>query len=65
MLTGCGQFRNAAGVIVRERSMELILLYPIQMRDAERKLEEIRTAYKQEFQQESVLRVDSLAAVSF
>ncbi|MBI1765376.1 MAG: DUF3574 domain-containing protein [Acidobacteria bacterium] len=65
VLTGYGQFRNSAGVIVKERSMELILLYPPQMRDADRKIEEIRTAYKQTFQQESVLRVDSLAAVSF
>jgi hypothetical protein len=64
-LTGYGQFRNSAGVIVKERSMELILLYPPQMRDADRKIEEIRAAYKQAFQQESVLRVDSLAAVSF
>ncbi len=65
VLTGYGQFRNSAGVIVKERSMELILLYPPQRRDADRKIEEIRTAYKQAFQQESVLRVDSLAAVSF
>ena len=65
LLTGYGQFRNSAGVIVRERSMELILLYPFSMRDANRKIEEIRTAYKLTFQQESVLRVDSLSAVSF
>lgn len=65
VLTGYGQFRNSAGVIVKERSMELILLYPPSMRDANRKIEEIRAAYKQAFQQESVLRVDSLAAVSF
>lgn len=65
LLTGYGQFRNSAGQIIRERSMELILLYPPSMRDANRKIEEIRTAYKQAFQQESVLRVDSLAAVSF
>ncbi|MGH9840652.1 MAG: DUF3574 domain-containing protein [Blastocatellia bacterium] len=65
VLTGYGQFRNSAGVIVKERSMELILLYPPQMRDADRKIEAIRTAYKLAFQQESVLRVDSLAAVSF
>ena len=64
-LTGYGQFRNAAGMIVKERSMVLILLYPLQMRDTHRKLEEIREAYKRAFQQESVLRVDSLARVSF
>ena len=65
VLTGYGQFRNSAGVIIKERSMELILLFPPQMREADRKIEAIRTAYKLAFQQESVLRVDSLAAVSF
>lgn len=65
VLTGYGQFRNSAGQIIKERSMELILLYPLTMRDAHRRIEEIRAAYKQMFQQESVLRVDSLAAVSF
>lgn len=65
VLTGYGQFRNSAGQIIKERSMELILLYPLTLRDANRKIEEIRTAYKDAFQQESVLRVDSLAAVSF
>lgn len=65
VLTGYGQFRNSAGVIIKERSMVLILLYPLQTRDAQRKIEEIREAYKSAFQQESVLRVDSLARVSF
>jgi hypothetical protein len=65
VLTGYGQFRNSVGVIIRERSLALILLYPLSLRDANRKIEEIRAAYKQAFQQESVLRVDSLAAVSF
>jgi len=65
VLTGAGQFRNSTGVIVKERSRVLILLYPPQARDAHRKLEEIREAYKRAFQQESVLRVDSVARVSF
>lgn len=65
VLVGYGQFRNSAGVIVKERSMELILLYPPHLREADRKIEAIRAAYKLAFQQESVLRVDSLAAVSF
>lgn len=65
VLTGYGQFRGSSGNIIKERSMVLILLYPLRMRDANRKIEEIRAAYKRQFQQESVLRVDSLAAVSF
>ena len=65
LLTGFGQFRNSQGVIVQERSMLLILLYPLQRSDANQKIEEIRSLYKQMFQQESVLRVDSQAKVSF
>jgi hypothetical protein len=65
VLTGYGQFRNSAGVIVRERSQVVILLYPLALRDANRRIEEIRAAYKQAFQQESVLRVESLATISF
>jgi ribosomal protein L31E len=65
VLTGYGQFRSSAGPTIKERSMVLILLYSLRQRDANRKIEEIRAAYKRQFQQESVLRVDSLAAVSF
>ena len=66
VLTGNGQFKNSAGVILKERSMVLILLYPLEPNDSSSmKIEEIRAAYKSAFQQESVLRVDSLASVSF
>ncbi len=64
-LTGYGQFRNSAGVIIQEQSVVLILLYPLTNREASKLIEEIRTAYKEAFQQESVLRVDSFARVSF
>jgi Protein of unknown function (DUF3574) len=54
-----GQFLNSSGVIVQERSLQLILLYPVEAQNAaSRKIERIRTAYKKQFQQESVLRVD-------
>jgi len=65
LLAGYGQFRNAAGQIVKERSHVLILLYPMQTGDANMAVEAIRTAYKDAFQQESVLRIDSLSLVSF
>ena len=65
LLMGFGQFRNSAGVIVQERSMLLILLYPPPTADSSKKIEQIRTAYKQMFQQESVLRVDTAGLVSF
>ena len=59
LLTGYGQYRNAQGVIARETSKVLILLYPVSVaEEASVKVEEIRALYEQEFQQESVLRVD-------
>ena len=65
LLTGFGQFRNSSNVIVKERSRVLILLYPRNDRDAHHEIEEIRAIYKEQFQQESVLRVDDVARVSF
>jgi hypothetical protein len=59
LVTALGQFRGSNGVIQRERSMLLVLLYPADdARSSGRKIEEIRTQYKSEFQQESVLRAD-------
>ena len=59
LLVGLGQFRNSNGVIIQERSMLLILLYPVETRrDSSVKIEQIREAYKEHFQQESVLRAD-------
>ena len=65
LLTGNGQFRNSAGVIIREKSHVLILLYPPQMHDANKKIQELRALYKKAYDQESVLRVDSFSFVSF
>lgn len=65
LLTGYGQFRNSANVIVEEQSFVMILLYPRDDKAAGAEIEEIRTAYKDAFAQESVLRVDSLERVSF
>jgi hypothetical protein len=68
LLSALGQFRNSEGVIVQERSLVLILLYPADDQKASnKKIERIRTAYKRMFQQESVLRVDDprLVWVSF
>ncbi len=49
----------------KENSYELILLYPFSNRKANKDIEEIRTDYKKQFQQESVLRADSVEKVSF
>jgi hypothetical protein len=65
LLTGQGQFKNANGMIIQEKSKVLILLYPLDDTGASTRIEAIRAAYKQAFQQESVLRVDSRAGVSF
>lgn len=49
----------------KENSYLLIILYPLDDRDANRDLEEIRADYKTQFQQQSVLRADSTDRVSF
>lgn len=49
----------------KEESYLLILLYPLNDRHANREIEEIRTDYKAQFDQESVLRADSTDKVSF
>lgn len=65
VLTGRGQFRDDSGVILREDSVLLILLYPAGEKFRHRKIEKIREEYKSAFQQQSVLRADSTACVSF
>ncbi|MGW7517390.1 DUF3574 domain-containing protein [Streptomyces sp. NPDC054796] len=63
---GYGQYRDAHGTIERERSYELVLLYP-SSQDEENapEIEEIRDEYKAKFGQESVARVDDRARVDF
>ena len=64
VMTGLGQYRGADGLIVRERSVVVSLMYPVQaQRTSHEKIERIRGAYKNAFQQESVLRVDSVLPV--
>ena len=65
LLTGDGQWRDSTGVIVEEESNVLILLYPLDDKEANSEIEQIREAYKDAFQQESVLRVDDYSRVSF
>lgn len=49
----------------KEDSYVLILLYPYTKRGASKDIEEIRSDYKQQFRQQSVLRADSVEKVSF
>ena len=65
LLTGYGQFKNSNGVLIREKSHLLILFYPPQMQDANKKIQDIRERYKIAHGQEPVLRVDSFSFVSF
>ncbi|MGW5645388.1 DUF3574 domain-containing protein [Saccharopolyspora sp. NPDC003752] len=63
---GYGQYRDAHGVIEREKSFELVLLYPVAEHGAnDPKIEGIREEYKKRFAQESVARVDDRTAVDF
>ncbi|MGK3205205.1 DUF3574 domain-containing protein [Amycolatopsis sp. MEPSY49] len=64
-LDGSGQWRGASGAIVREHTHVVVLLYPFADRDAEREIEGLRADYEKQFQQESVLRSDSVEKVSF
>ncbi|MEU6353487.1 DUF3574 domain-containing protein [Streptomyces sp. NPDC047072] len=64
--TGRGQWRDASGAIEKERSYELILLYPVAAAAvSDRKIEEVRRAYEKAFGQEAVARVDDRARVDF
>lgn len=53
-----GQYLDGK-ILVREKSKQLILIYPRKLRtSSSRKIEEIRSAYIKAFDQKSVLRVD-------
>jgi hypothetical protein len=65
VLEGYGQFKDSGGKIVREASIILVLFYPKKQREAvNTKIEELRTNYKKQFNQESVLRVDFLKSIN-
>jgi Protein of unknown function (DUF3574) len=65
LLVGLGQYRGASGGLVQEKSMLLVLLHPSNEPDGPGHIEAIRRAYKSRFRQESVLRLDACAVVSF
>ena len=65
VLRGYGQWRNFEGVITRETSAVLVILYEPSA-EKEAAIEDIRAAYKDRFDQESVMRVDAgMQCVSF
>ena len=70
LLSGSGQFKNSSNKIIKEPANLLILIYPLDRlapgkAAPTQKVEQIRKAYKLAFQQESVLRSDEPACVSF
>jgi Protein of unknown function (DUF3574) len=65
LLTGYGQYLGENGEITKETSKVLVLFYPSDMTNANENIEAIRNEYEKAFQQESVLRVDSLERLSF
>lgn len=64
LLAGAGQFQDESGTTAREGSKLLILLYPFDS-ESNGKIQQIRDTYKNNFQQQSVLRVDEQSCVSF
>ena len=64
LINAKGQFKDSAGTIIQEGSKFLILLYPFN-KESNQLVEQIRLDYKNQFQQQSVLRVDEQSCVSF
>ncbi|MFE0176471.1 DUF3574 domain-containing protein [Streptomyces sp. NPDC059002] len=63
---GRGQWRDSNGKIERERSYELILLYPTtEAKKRDVQIEEIRSDYEKAFAQDSVARLDERTRVDF
>lgn len=64
VLHGPGQWRDNDGHLAKEQSKILVIWHePTERTDAD--IEAIRSAYRQRFDQESVMRVDGVSCVSF
>jgi hypothetical protein len=59
-----GQWLNASGMLIREPTKVVILIYR-EAPERDRAIRDIITQYKHQFNQESVLRVTSTARISF
>jgi hypothetical protein len=64
VLNGSGQFLNSSGILIRENSKIVILIYESSP-GKDRAINEIIETYKRTFQQESVLRATSRVKVAF
>ena len=59
-----GQWLGEDGKVAREQSKALLLIHPDTLQN-EKDIEALRMGYKQQFQQESVMRVDEPVCVAF
>lgn len=59
-----GQYLATSGALIKEQSKVLVLLHDGRA-EASSRIDEIRDRYKDQFNQESVLRVDTDACVAF
>jgi Protein of unknown function (DUF3574) len=64
VVAGNGQFKDFSGAIVREDARVLIVLHAFEDARSSMRIEQIRSAYKATFQQQSVLRVDGESCAS-
>jgi ABC-type amino acid transport substrate-binding protein len=64
VLRGPGQWRGSDGRVAREEAHVLLIWHDSTL-GADARIEAIRSAYRQNFDQESVMRVDGLSCVSF
>jgi hypothetical protein len=64
VLAAHGQWQDRSGAIVREPA-RLVLIWARTAADLDQRIEHIRTAWKREHEQESVLRAESTDCVSF
>lgn len=64
VLDGSGQFLNTSGILIRENSKIVILIYESSP-EKNQAINEVIETYKRTFQQESVLRATSEVKVSF
>ncbi len=64
VLDAYGHYRNSQGNLTREKTKLVILIYK-NSPEKNQAIQAIIDSYKQKFQQESVLRVTSLAEVAF
>lgn len=64
VMDAAGQWRDSAGTLIRERS-KMVLILALPGPDGSERIDAIISAYKDRFDQESVLRVIGNACVAF